>query len=98
MKYSTDGGNVYQHAGGPGTGGDEKVYVTRVRDGDEDQAAAAEYLGLDADRWQPWELRLIAEHKCPYQTGYGLPWMEYCKRAVDPDADGAPFCPEHAGN
>lgn len=46
-------------------------------------------LRIDLDRWTEEERALIRAGKCPWQTGYGLPWMTYCEKP------GTPFCPKH---
>lgn len=48
----------------------------------------------DPDRFTEEEERLFREGKCCFQTGFGLPWNEYCNTASDPDADFG-YCYEH---
>ena len=48
----------------------------------------------DPDRFTEDEVTLFRAGKCPWQTGYGLPWTEYCEA---PSRPGASFghCPLH---
>lgn len=40
--------------------------------------AVTVYLPIQTSDAYGTEFRLAAEDRCSHQTGYGLPWMEYC--------------------